>query len=81
MEAPTVQPYGMQTTMGIIKIFLRGEARAISLITASDVATNFANSKRDSLCKQMGFTGAATDSVFTKTALRDQFTFEEHGDS
>ena len=72
---PTNKPPGIQTSFGVILIKLKGKSKTIVAETASDTAKHFQSSRRDSFCRQMGFTEAATDSVYTIYALRNSFDF------
>ena len=78
LHPTTLKPHGMQTTFGIIEIQLENTAKSIALTKLSDVAMHFSAAKRDTLCKQMGFTGAVTDSVFTLSAAKSYFNFENY---
>ena len=64
----------MQTSFGVIQIRLDEEIHGITAERASDVDDYFYGARRDTVCKQMGYTEAITDSVYTKKAW-DKFQF------
>ena len=46
---------GMQTTLGLIQIFLNEETKSLAIKQPSDIKNYFGIAKLDSLCRQMGF--------------------------
>lgn len=65
----------MQISFGLIQIYLAaannntGQARSVAIRNSSDVANHFGVAKRDSFCRQLGFTRAARNSVYTLYAI------------
>ncbi len=75
LAAPIEKSHGVQTTFGIIRMRLHKQTRSITIKNSSDIK-HFQNSKRDSICKQMGFTRAVAASVYTVKALQHTYTFK-----
>ena len=71
LSPPREKPYGLEASFGVIQININSEIRGITTVHAMDVIEFFGNSKRDTLCKQMGYTEAVTDSVYTISAFPD----------
>ena len=63
-----------QKIHGIIRMRLNDDTRGITIKEAVDIKY-FQDSKRDSMCKQMGFTKAVVDSVYTVQTLQN-YTFD-----
>lgn len=78
MCAPKEKPHGMQTTLGVMQIkfsYDPGEIRSVAIRQAADVADNFQAAKKDSFCRQLGFTRAVADAVYTVSALSGLYDF------
>ena len=67
---PEQKPAGMQTTLGVVQLFLNGDTKSLSVKRPSDIAKHFGNTKVDSLCRQMGFSRAEHDVIYTQEALK-----------
>ena len=74
---PDEQIYGMQTTFGVIEITMHDLDHPITIASVSG-SESFEDSKRDSICMQMGFTRAVTGSVFTVQALKEHYHFSHY---
>ena len=76
LAGPEQKIHGLQTTFGIIRMRLEGDGtREITIKEAVDIKY-FQDSKRDSICKQLGFTKAVVDSAYTVQTLQPNYTFE-----
>ena len=75
---PTQKRPGLQTTLGLIQIHLRGESRSLAIKKPSDIADYFGRDLRDSMCRQMGFSRAVPGGVYTIAALNEiQYDFSD----
>ena len=74
LAPPREKVHGMQITLGVIQIKLYNEIRSITISDTDDIKY-FDDSKRDSICKQMGFTRAVTASVYTVHAMQTRGAF------
>ncbi len=75
---PREKPPGMQTTFGLIQIYFgaQRDSRSIAINKASDEMSEFQASRRDSFCRQLGFTRAVVDSVYTLSAMNGTYHFD-----
>lgn len=76
LAPPRERVPGLQTTFGVIQIHLYNETKSITISRKDDVEY-FGTTTRDSICKQMGFTQAKTNSVFTVNAASAGFNFDQ----
>ena len=61
----------MQASFGVIQINVHDNIKALVATNSTDVRKYFYKTRRDTLCRQMGYTEAVVDSVYTVTALED----------
>ena len=78
---PIQKPPGMQTTLGVVQISLdvdgtgAGVVKSLAVEQPSDIVKYFGSAKVDSLCRQMGFSRADHDAIYTQEALRHSLGF------
>lgn len=68
---PKEKHNGLQPSFGVIQINITKNIKALVAMNSLDVAKHFYKTRRDTLCRQMGYTEAVTDSVYTINALKD----------